>query len=264
MMRRWIWAVIPLALLWSGQLVQAKTYTGGEDLSAVWQRYLLEEANATPAIRFPYSDCFNRAALTNNLPKTLLIALARGESDFDPNARSHANAHGLMQILWPATARELGFTALSELYEPCANVDAGARYLRGLLDRYDGDLHLALAAYNYGPSRIHADTPLPDGAQWYSGYIYRHMRYVLSKSSPDAAGDVSRSYVEEGKIDLIVFNEPYRAAAFVRALERDAGGVRFDWFRIGQASYRVVMLFDDAGEYQRGKTRLRKAGFSLD
>lgn len=242
----------------------ARSYTGGDDLAVVWQRYLLEDADASPGIRFPYADCFRRASLSSDVPETLLIALARGESDFDAGARSHANAHGLMQILWPGTARELGFNTLSELYEPCPNVDAGARYLRGLLDRYDGDLHLALAAYNYGPQRIRANAAMPDGAEWYSGYIYRHMQYVLSRAAPDETDAAPRAYLDEGKTELIVFREPYRADAFVRALERDAGGVRFDWFRVGEARYRVVMLHDDAAEYRRSRARLRRAGFAID
>ena len=66
----------------------------------------------------------------------------------DPAAHSDAGALGLLQVM-PGTAREVGLTA----YEPGANVLAGARYLRQLLDRY-GDVDLALAAYNAGPTTI--------------------------------------------------------------------------------------------------------------
>ncbi len=256
------WLVAALALLIALQ-PGARVYTGGEDLNRVWQRYLDEEAHREPGIEFPYAQCFRRAALVNQLPETLLIALARGESDFDPRARSHANAHGLMQILWPTTARHLGFDYLSELYEPCRNVDAGARYLRELMDRYDDNLHLSLAAYNYGPHRISALKDMPDGAEWYSGYIYRHMKYVLNKSVSTDESGTPRGYFDEGKTELIVFREPYRAAAFVAALERQAKDVRFDWFRSGQARYRVVMLYDDEKEFKRSRARLAQAGFAL-
>ena len=89
-----------------------------------------------------------------------------------------------MQILWPDTARHLGIYRLSQLYDPCTNIDAGARYLKELLGNYDDNLHLALAAYNYGPSRIAKDGfNIPSGAEWYSGYIYRHLNYVLGDGS---------------------------------------------------------------------------------
>lgn len=88
------------------------------------------------------------AALEYGLPESLLLAVARGESDCEARARSRANAHGVMQILWPDTAKHLGINRLSDLYEPCTNIDAGARYLKELLARYDGNVHLALAAYN--------------------------------------------------------------------------------------------------------------------
>ena len=146
------------------------------DVAGTWQTYLSTSADREPAMRFPYDGCFAASARRHGLPRALLIAVARGESNFDPRAVSSAGAHGLMQILWPATAKELGFRRVTELYEPCRNIDAGARYLRGLLDRYDGDLHLALAAYNYGPGRISpTGRPIPPGAAWYSGYIHRHL-----------------------------------------------------------------------------------------
>ncbi len=133
-----------------------------------------------PALDFPYAHCFKRAATAHGLPETLLVAVARGESDFKPRARSKANAYGLMQILWPDTAKHLGLEQLSEVLDPCTNVDAGARYLKELQQRYDGDLNRTLAAYNYGPGRIPVTGGrLPDGAIWYSAYIMRHLDYVL-------------------------------------------------------------------------------------
>ena len=252
------------AILALGAQAGARVYTGGEDLDKVWQRYLDEQAHSEPGIEFPYAHCFRRAALVNDLPETLLIALARGESDFDARARSHANAHGLMQILWPTTANHLGFRYLSELYEPCRNVDAGARYLKELMQRYDNNLHLSLAAYNYGPHRISPLRDIPDGAEWYSGYIYRHMKYVLSKTATTTPDGKPRGYFDEGKTELIVFREPYRAAAFVASLERQAKDVRFDWFRSGQARYRVVMLYDGEDEFRRARARLALAGFEIE
>jgi len=104
--------------------------------------------------RYPYQGCFELAARAYDVPVELLLAVAATESNWNPDARSHANAHGIMQIQWPGTARRLGFERVAELYNPCLNIDAGARYLRELLDSHNGSVGRALAAYNYGPARI--------------------------------------------------------------------------------------------------------------
>ena len=217
----------------------------------------------TPRLRFPYDTCFRAAALAHDVPHTLLLAVARGESDFDPTARSKANAHGVMQILWPTTARHLGIHRLSTLYDPCTNIDAGARYLREMLDRYDGDIHLALAAYNYGPGRIPTNAVrIPDGATWYSGYILRHLNFVVGDAAQSGAGDAPL-YSAFGRTTLITFGEPYRAAAFVETLEQRAPGVQLDWFREGTGAFSVVFVYADRDAFDRDAARLRRAGLRL-
>jgi len=97
---------------------------------------------------------FNRfvqsAAQRNHLDPALLDAVIDQESGFRPDVVSGAGAVGLMQLM-PATARELGF---SDPFDPAQNIEGGAKYLRSLLDRYDGRLDLALAAYNAGPGAV--------------------------------------------------------------------------------------------------------------
>ena len=183
------------------------------DPDAAWRDYLRHDTDLAPSYRFPHANCFRAAAAAYDLPETLLLAVARGESDFEPTARSKANAHGVMQILWPTTANHLGIYRLTELYDPCTNIDAGARYLRELLHRFDGNLHLALAAYNYGPERILKNPrEIPSGARWYSAYIFRHLNYVLGdRAAGRPAGD--HLYSELGRSTLVSFGEPYRAAA---------------------------------------------------
>ena len=225
-----------------------------------WQDYMVLEAGREPAKAFPHADCFKRAAAAHDLPVTLLIAVARGESNFDTRARSSANAYGLMQILWPTTARHLGFKTLDELYDPCRNAEAGARYLREMLTRYDGDLHLSLAAYNYGPGRIPvAATSIPNGAEWYSSYIYRHLRYVLGERRPEGRGE----WRDEGEVELAIFAAPYRAEAFVHTLQVAAPALRLEWFRQDVARFRVVLLYADGPEYERGRSLLAAAGFPI-
>ena len=233
------------------------------DPDTAWKQYLASGTTIEPRYTFPHATCFRAAASMHGLPETLLLAVARGESDFEPTARSRANAHGVMQILWPTTAHHLGIFRLSELYDPCTNIDAGARYLREMLDRFDGDLHLALAAYNYGPERIAANpSDIPDGAEWYSGYIYRHLNYVLGDGGP-AAPTVRSLYSDLGRSTLIEFGEPYRAAAFVDRLESKAPGVPLDWFRKGVGRFAVVMIYEDKTEFDRQAGLLRRAGFPV-
>ena len=231
-----------------------------------WRRYLRSETSIEPDMTFPHLRCFKSAARAYGLPETLLLAVARGESDFDQDARSKANAHGVMQIQWPGTAKHLGIHRLSELYEPCVNIDAGARYLKELLARYENNLHLALAAYNYGPGRIEpGDLDIPKGAAWYSAYIYRHLDYVLGDRENLTVGP--SLYSEVGRSVLITFGEPYRAAAFVEGVEAQlpAGSAQpqLDWFRKGVGAFEVVFSYADKDAYESGAATLRNAGFVL-
>ena len=235
-----------------------------QDLDAQWRTYAQSQGTLEPAYTFPHSTCFKAAALQYGLPETLLLAVARGESDFEATARSRANAHGVMQILWPGTARHLGIHRLSDLYDPCTNIDAGTRYLKELLKIYDGNMHLALAAYNYGPGRIAKDgSNIPSGATWYSGYSFRHLNYVLGsgtvrKPVPDTL------YSDIGQSTLLTFGEPYRAAAFIEKLEKKAPELSLDWFRRGTGEFEVVMTYADRAEFDSSALQLRNAGFRID
>jgi peptidoglycan DL-endopeptidase CwlO len=108
---------------------------------------LPEVANVCP-LPARYRPAFEAAARMTDLPLALLVAVGRVESNLRADARSRADARGLMQVL-PSTAQALGLDA----DEPASNVLAGARYLKLLFDRFRSS-DLALAAYNAGPSAV--------------------------------------------------------------------------------------------------------------
>ncbi len=93
---------------------------------------------------------FEEAAATYGVPKDLLKAIAKAESDFNPNATSGAGAQGIMQLM-PATARSLGVT---DSYDPYQNIMGGAKYISQMLDSFGGNITMALAAYNAGPNNV--------------------------------------------------------------------------------------------------------------
>ena len=95
-----------------------------------------------------FRPAFERAARATGFQLSMLVAVAQVESSFQPNARSKADARGLLQVL-PTTAASLKLNP----DDPSSNVLAGARYLRQLLDRYTRT-DLALAAYNAGPTAV--------------------------------------------------------------------------------------------------------------
>ncbi len=234
------------------------------DPDTAWKNYARAETSIRPTFEFPYASCFRAASVAYQVPETLLLAVARGESNFEETARSKANAHGVMQIQWPGTAQHLGVNRLSDLYDPCTNIDAGARYLKELMSRYNGDIHLTLAAYNYGPGRISTSgIDIPDGAQWYSGYIYRHLAYVLGDRKNQSTA-VTTLYSDLGQTTLLSFGEPYRAAAFVAGLEIRAPELQLDWFRKGVGKFVVVLTYGNKDEFHASAAQLANAGFPLD
>ncbi|MBW2084771.1 MAG: lytic transglycosylase domain-containing protein [Deltaproteobacteria bacterium] len=114
----------------------------------------------------------NAAAKAFHLDPALIKAIIKAESSFDPFAVSLAGAKGLMQLM-PTTAAEL---KVKDSYNIQENIFGGSRYLRRLLDRYKGNLKLALAAYNLGPQNIIRGKKIPPVRET-RYYIQKVMKY---------------------------------------------------------------------------------------
>ena len=97
-----------------------------------------------------FSPTIRRIAKKYRLPNHLLHAIITVESAYDPDAKSHAGAQGLMQLM-PATATRFG---VSDPYNPQQNINGGSRYLKYLLKLFDNNLVLTLAAYNAGEHAV--------------------------------------------------------------------------------------------------------------
>ena len=98
----------------------------------------------------PFDQVIHEAAGRHHMDADLILAVILAESRLNPTAKSKKGAKGLMQLM-PVTADALD---VADIYSPEENVNAGVRHLRWLLDRFDGDLRMALAAYNAGHQNV--------------------------------------------------------------------------------------------------------------
>ena len=132
---------------------------------------VLSEKELEPVIR--------RFSRQHQLHPALIRAIIKTESDFDPRAVSRAGAIGLMQLM-PQTAVRL---EVRDLYDPEDNVGGGTKYLRQLLDRFRGNLPLALAAYNAGEHVVDRYRSLPpiDETRQYVRKVLRYYRLFLAR-----------------------------------------------------------------------------------
>lgn len=224
-------------------------------LLAAWlAAALMPTVAAADQEAYPYQSCFEIASRMHDVPVDLLLAVAATESAWDPDARSHANAHGIMQIQWPGTARHLGVKRVAELYNPCLNIELGTRYLRELLDANGGDVQRALAAYNYGPTRISRSPELPAGAIEYASKVAGHQSRIGKGNA--AAGE--RLLVAPG----VVFESSTRAERFANALNAQISGATFKAVRETSGEHRVQMHVADGGLSSTDVATLEALGWS--
>lgn len=213
-------------------------------------------ARADAAPDYPWQSCFEVASKLHDVPLEVLLAVAATESNWNPDAVSHANAHGLMQIQWPGTAQHLGVTRLSELYNPCLNIELGARYLRELLDRNDGDLPRALASYNYGPTRIDRAPELPSGAQRYVATVDAHRGRIAQRAAGSTLA-VTRAATAE----LLVFDHRVRAERHAAGMNGQISSARFEVVALEDGRHGVRMEVGAQGLSMADASRLRALGW---
>ena len=123
--------------------------------------YFSRGGDRDPLLRQAIDAEIDAAALRNNLDPNLVRAVVRAESSYRPDAISSAGAMGLMQLM-PATAASLGVVNPFDIRQ---NIDGGTRYLRRMLDLFDNNLELALAAYNAGQGNVRRHGGIPPFAE---------------------------------------------------------------------------------------------------
>lgn len=130
--------------------------------SPLTQAIQSETSNITPVTsKSQILNIVSQVSQKYNVDEKLVQAVIKQESGFNAKAKSKAGAMGLMQLM-PATAKRLG---VKDPYNPIQNIDGGVRYLKSMLDKYNGNIILALAAYNAGPGAVDKYSGVPPYAE---------------------------------------------------------------------------------------------------
>jgi len=138
-------------------------------------RRMIRDNTEPSTVNGSYEELILAASGRHNVNADLIRAVIKAESDFRSNARSHKGAMGLMQLM-PETAR---LHNVADAYDPGENVEGGVRHLKMLLERYQGDLQLSLAAYNAGAGAVEKHGGIPPFAETQE-YVRRVLRFYDS------------------------------------------------------------------------------------
>jgi soluble lytic murein transglycosylase len=142
----------------------------------------MKEGAPTKASNRSYLDIIRRHASSYQLEEALVKAVIKVESDYQPRIVSRKGAQGLMQLI-PETAKDL---KVSNPFDPSENIRGGSEYLRMMLDLFNDDVELALAAYNSGPSTVkrYGGIPPYDETQRYVKKVKRYLDYYRQAGDP--------------------------------------------------------------------------------
>jgi len=142
----------------------------------------MKEKTPVKASNRSYLDIIRRHATSYQLEEALVKAVIKVESDYQPRVVSRKGAQGLMQLI-PETAKDL---KVSNPFDPYENIRGGSEYLRMMLDLFNNDVELALAAYNSGPSTVkrYGGIPPYDETQKYVKKVKRYLDYYRQVGDP--------------------------------------------------------------------------------
>lgn len=157
------------------------------DLVAIEPEEVFTSNPPAPTISGPYAKLISKAAEKHGVDGALIQGVIAAESNFNPRAVSRKDAFGLMQLL-PETAARY---SVANMFDPAQNIDAGTRYLKMLLQQYNGNLALALAAYNAGPESVERYGGVPPYPETQK-YV-RKITSQLAKSKKQNRGRVKQT-----------------------------------------------------------------------
>ena len=159
--------------------------TTGTSFASVMQN--VQKQKSVPAGAAKYDAIFEEASRTYGVSKSLLIAVAKAESNFNPNDVSHAGASGIMQLM-PGTAKSLG---VKNVFDPYENILGGAKLLRDNIKSF-GSVPLALAAYNAGPGAVKKYNGVPPYKE-----TQNYVKKIMADLG-DSAYNVKSNYFGQG------------------------------------------------------------------
>ena len=159
--------------------------TAGTSFASVMQN--VQKQKSVPAGAAKYDAIFEEASRTYGVSKSLLIAVAKAESNFNPNDVSHAGASGIMQLM-PGTAKSLG---VKNVFDPYENIMGGAKLLRDNIKSF-GSVPLALAAYNAGPGAVKKYNGVPPYKE-----TQNYVKKIMADLG-DSAYNVKSNYFGQG------------------------------------------------------------------
>lgn len=152
-------------------------------------------------VRADFYSMAEEKAKEHNIDPQLVRAVIKAESNWNPNAISPKGAQGLMQLM-PSTASIMG---VSNPFNPEANIDGGVRYLKYLLQKFNGNLTLALAAYNAGPKLVEKLKSVPSIPETIM-YVRRVMNYY-SKGNEAIGNNSILEVKRENKIKKVILKD---------------------------------------------------------